>query len=358
MFRNYSYDPENPSDKHSFEIHDVDIAIINGIRRTILTDIPIPGIIGEDQPTVQIIKNNGPLHNEIIAHRIGLLPICLSEDEIENYEDGSLELELNVVNEGAHILNVTTADIKGKKHGKDLSKKDLSVMFPENSVSKSHILITRLRTNEQLHFKATVVKRTARYNAAFSPVSLSNLFYMQDPKLAKKKDNVLDKERAYYTNQFGEANAIQFEIEPINKLIGPKYLVNKALEIIADKLNKLITNIISESLGHNGVVMKASKNLQNTFEFTIQDEDDTLGNIIQSHIHTKYVRNDAATLDNIHCSYIGYICPHPLKTEVIVRFTLDGQTNPSAFIKFLETNCRVIVEELAMIKREWNKFSK
>jgi hypothetical protein len=52
-----------------------------------------------------------------------------------------------------------------------------------------------LRTGEQLHFKAKVVKRKGRDNASFNPVSLSNFSYIQDPKEADKKHNILDKER-------------------------------------------------------------------------------------------------------------------------------------------------------------------
>ncbi len=358
MFRNYNHDSNDPSGKHSFEIHDIDISIINGIRRTILTDIPIPGMIGEEQPTIEILKNNGPLHNEILSHRIGLLPICMTEDEIESYEDNSVQLELYVLNEGNNMLNVSSADIKGQRLGKDLTKKELERMFPANSVSKSHILITRLRTGEYLHFKANIVKKTARFNAAFSPVSLSNFYYIQDPELAKKKDNVLDKERSYKMNKYGDANAVLFELESINNLIGPKYLVNKAIEIIVDKLNNLITNINSESLGSNGVKMYLFQNLKNTYEFSIQDEDDTIGNIIQSLIYNKYVRDEKAMLDNVRCSYIGYVCPHPLKAELILRITLDDQTNPSVFIKFLEMNCRIIIDELLNMKKEWNIFTK
>ena len=76
-FQNYNYD--EPSGCSSFEINNIDLAIINGIRRVILTDIPIAGIIGEklenDDPSVDIVINNGALHNEIIIHRIGLIPI-------------------------------------------------------------------------------------------------------------------------------------------------------------------------------------------------------------------------------------------------------------------------------------------
>jgi len=354
MFRNYSFDPKDPSGKHSWEIHDMDVAIINGIRRTILTDIPIPGIVGEEEPTVEIIKNNGPLHNEIIGHRIGLIPVCLTEDEIEEYQDNNIELELNVLNEANVVLNVSSGDIKGKRGGKDLTKKELSDMFPANPVTKAHILITRLRTNEQLHFKAKLVKKTARFNAAFSPVSLSNFYYMQDPELAKKKESILDKERSYYTNKYGDANAVKFELESINHLIGPKYLVNKAIEIIVAKLHSLINNLSSEGFG--GIAIHKFQQLKSTYEFCIQNEDDTIGNIIQSIIHNRYVRDEKPALDDVHCSYVGYICPHPLKSELIIRITLDDQTDRNVFIKFLENNCRIIIDELSNIKKEWNKF--
>jgi len=357
MFRNYSHDPKNPSDKHSFEIYDIDLAIVNGIRRTILTDIPIAGMIGEEEPTVNIIKNNGPLHNEILIHRIGLIPVCLTENELESYEDNSIEIELNVINKSSTIINITTKDIKGKKDDINLTPKELEQLFPANDITKSHILITRLRAEEQLHFKANIVKKTSRFNAAFSPVSLCNFHYIQNPKIAKTKDSILDKERSYYTNEFGDPNAFKFEIEPINKNVGPKYLVNKAIEIIIDKLNTLIYNIVSKESDVVDIhLFNTVSGSMNTFEFTIKNEDDTLGNIIQSNIHNNYIRNNKSILDGVHCSYVGYICPHPLKQELLIRITLDDVTEEEMFVKFLESNCRLIIEELLNIKSEWNKI--
>lgn len=358
MFKNYSYDSNLATNKHSFEIHNIDVSIVNGIRRTILTDIPIPGIIGEDSSTVEIIKNNGPLHNEILSHRIGLIPICLSEDDIENYENMSLVLELNVINTGHEMVNVTTGDIKGKRYDKELTPKELSIMFPKNPVSNSNILITRLRQNEQLHFKATVVVKKARYNSAFCPVSLSNFFYIQDPKVANEQENVLDKERSYYVNEYGEANAIQFEIESINPSLSPKYLFNKAIDIIINKIENLISNITSQNIGYNGVKVYQYNDIKNTYEFSIDHEDDTLGNIIQSLIHNKDVRNAKSKINEQHCSYIGYICPHPLKTELLIRITLENETNQKEFIKYLEYSCRDIIDMFSNIKTEWNKFAK
>lgn len=352
MFKNYVYDEKDPSGKHTFEIHDVDISIVNGIRRVILTDIPICGFIGESESTVEIYKNNGPLHNEIMSHRIGLIPVCLTEDEVENFEEGSIVFELNVSNENINKLNVHSGNMKGTMNGKEITPVQLSRIFPKNPVSGSHILITRLRPTEEIHFKATVVKRTGRYHSVFCPVSLSNFFYIQDPSVSKTKEGVLEKERSYYKNKYGDANIVQFEIEPLNQELGPKYLVNKSLEIIIMKLKNLIQNILENNATKINVTQ--FEELANTYEFDIPGEDDTLGNIIQSYIHNKYIRETAK--ENVNCSYVGYLCPHPLKDQLLVRITLIDQTEKSTFIKFLNTNCMEIIENISNIKNEWNSF--
>lgn len=352
MFKNYVFNSSDPAQKHSFDIIDIDISIVNGIRRTILTDIPIPGIIGEKDSTVEIIKNTGGLHNEIISHRIGLLPICLSENETDNYEDNSIQLELNVANNDINLVPVDTSSIKGTLDGKNLTSIQLSKLFPSNLITKSHILITRLKPGEELHFKASVVKKTARYNSAFCPVSLCNFYYNQDPSLIKEEMSILDKERAFIANKYGEASSVKFEIESINYNLSAKYLFNKAIDIIIEKLVNISQNLNSQNSEIN---VSKYEELENTFQFVINNEDDTIGNIIQSLIHNKYVRENNK-IDDIECLYVGYICPHPLKTELLIRITLKDQTNKIAFINYLDKNCKIIIDELSIIKNEWNKF--
>ena len=160
MFKNYLFDPNNPTNRYTFEIYDIDVSIINSIRRILLSEINIPGIIGENNDaTVEIIKSNGPLHDEFLMHRIGLIPISLKESEIDNYEDNSITLELNIENTTVNTINVTSENITAKRNEIDINKKELSEIFYPNMISKDHILITRLRNGEYLHFKANVVKR-------------------------------------------------------------------------------------------------------------------------------------------------------------------------------------------------------
>lgn len=368
-FQHYNYD--ELSDCHTFEINSIDLAVVNGIRRIILTDIPIPGIIGEklenDDPTVDVIINNGALHNEIIIHRIGLIPICLNEEEIEQYQENSIQIELNVKNTTNKTIDVRTNDIIATRNSVPITKDELNTIFPANKTSKDYILITRLRTGEHLHFKANIVKRKGRDNASFNPVSLSNFSYIQDPKEADKKTNILDKERSYYKNKYGDPVRFKFDIESINRNIGPRYLVSKSLDIIIHKLEGLRRELNSEASATAAasakVKIQAFQDIQGTFEFIIEDEDDTLGNIIQSHIHNHFIREKKKYKDTIECTYIGYICPHPLKSLMILRISLEsgsgsgGISDKRVFASFLEENCSVIANELSAMKNEWTKFA-
>lgn len=351
MFHNYKHDTKDPSNKCSFEIHDLDISIVNGIRRVMLTDISIPGIIGEGDTTIDIIKNDGGLHNEIMSHRIGLIPICLSEDEIDNYIDNSMKIELNVINNNIEMLTVHSGQIKAFIDEKEVPSAKLAKLFPKNMISNSHIVITRLKAGEELHFKASIVKKTARFNSAFCAVSLANFFYIQNTDNITQNMGILDKERVFHMNKFGEATRVQFDIEPINSDISTKYLINKSIEILIGKLNNL-----SENLTNGSDIVKVSTcvDLKNTFQFVIQDEDDTLGNIIQSSIHNKFIRNNSNS--DTRCSYIGYICPHPLKEELVIKITIDDQEDSNKFITFLDQNCKVIIDDLSIVKNTWNKF--
>lgn len=346
MFKNYNYDPK--SQKNSFDIENMDLSIANGIRRIILTEIPTIGFYGEDEPTIEIIKNTGPLHNEFMKHRIGLIPINISENITDNYVDNDYKFELNVINNSSITINITTANFTGSYKDKELTQKELLELFPPNPITNNNILITRLRQGEHLHLIATAIKRTAKLNASFSPVSLANFFFNEDTKEASKKDNILDKQRSYIKNNYGDPTSIQFQIESVNKL-SYSYLFSKAIQILINKLNNIISNI-------DNIYIEQVLNNSFSVNFHIENEDDTLGNVIQSLLHNKYIRQSNKHKGMI-CSYIGYICPHPLKQLMIIRITLEEQTDPEKFKLFLIDNCYDIIRELETINTEWLKFS-
>ncbi len=314
-----------------------------------MSEIPVVGFYGEDkdeEPTIEIVINNSPLHNEFMIHRIGLIPLHISEEITENYEDNDYEFELNIENKSSDTINVTTGNITGKYKDKNLTKAELDKIFPTNRTTNSKILITRLRGGEHIHFKAKAIKRTGKLNASFSPVSLSNFYYVQNKTEADKKDNILDKERCYLKNEYGDPSTLNFQIESVNGF-SYKYLFQKALDIINEKLQNLIIKLSAKEIE----IIKV-QNCDNSYEFKIMNEDDTLGNLIQSLVHNRYIRSK----EEKKCHYIGYICPHPLISELLIRFTLNDE-NTQNFYDFFIDNCKDIIKIIDEIKAEWNSFA-
>jgi len=283
-----------------------------------------------------------------MIHRIGLIPIHVSEDITESYQDDDYKFELNIQNKTNEITNITTEHFNGTYKDKELSKKELEVLFPANKTTKSHVLITRLRPNEHIHIIATAIKRTGKLNAAFSPVSLANLFFVESDK--ETKDNILDRQRNYIKNEYGDPISINFQIETVNGL-SYKYLFKKAIDIIIEKLENLMMN-----LNEDKIYIEAVPSCKNSCNFQIDNEDDTLGNIIQSLIHNKYVRDDNK-YKSYDCSYVGYICPHPLINRLIVRFSLSTD-DTQIYKQFFIDNCKEIIKIMEELRQEWSKFAK
>ena len=72
---------DEQNDTTTFELTNVPICIANGLRRTLLTGIPV--IAFDENPTsIKINKNQSALHNEMLANRIGLVPINMETTDI------------------------------------------------------------------------------------------------------------------------------------------------------------------------------------------------------------------------------------------------------------------------------------
>ena len=346
MFKNVHQSSE-PHQRFTFEFHNVDLAIINGVRRVILTDIPVVGFLGEEigdmEPSLKITANNGPLNNEIILHRFGLIPIHLSEEEVETYDDTEYMFELQADNTGQSMLNVTTENMKVRKNGKEIIP---SKLFPANPFTKDYILITRLSPHEKLHVQGRALKKTARLHAGFSPVSLCTMSFM-GPAAANVNANPLEKERSFYKNEYGEPTAVLFSIEA-EMALTPQYLVRKAIEIIIDKLEGMVQAELIPVRTDIGA------------EFTIMNEDDTLGNILQSNMHNYYIREKHANRTGKIVSYVGYFCPHPLEACVVLRVCMQDhdQVTNTDYTDTIVDSCERLIADLRGMLGEWNNVSK
>lgn len=370
IFRNYTHDPAAPTGRHTFEIHGLDVSIANGLRRVILTDIPTLGFSGEEEPSVQILENNGPLHNEIMSHRIGCLPVFFSEEETDAFTADNWSFELAVKNTTDATLNVTTHDFKVKKNDRVLTEPDVRRLFPANAVSGAPVLITRLRPGETLAFTATPVKKTARFHASFCPVSLCTIQYLVDPAVAATIADPLDKERAFARNAYGEPTGVLFKMEP-EMALTPKYLVTKAFDILIQKVAAIPAALYGEGEGAGGdAPIQIAPAATAGLEFTFQNEDDTLGNLLQSYLHQRYIRDKANAPNGDVITHVGYFCPHPLDPSMVLRIVLGVDAEATAengtagkvvstspYIEILSDACRTLQLQLQQIQNEWLRFA-
>lgn len=357
FFHNSLYHENKATGRYEFDMENVDLAIVNGIRRVIHAEIPTLGFQGEGDASVTIHKNSGPLHNEFMIHRIGLLPMHFTEEEVEGFVENEYEFTCTVKNTEVALLNVTTNHMQGTKNEVPLTEKDLHRIFPVNSVTKQPVLITRLRQGEELSFTGKVIKSIAKRHASFSPVSLCAFYYKEDPAKTNGLTNLLEKERAYLKNTFGDPTDIHFTIESETGL-SPKYLVVKALEILGEKMSTIhreLDVLRSEKLS----IVKNDK-MEDTFDLHIMEEDDTLGNLIQSILYNRYIREDAKVLDNKYkMSYIGYYAPHPLEYKIVVRMTLKNDTltpDEKEFVMIMKDCCRQVEREVREVLDAWIRF--
>lgn len=62
-----------------FELLNTDLSVANSLRRIIISEIPTMAF-----DLVEVKENTSALHDEFIAHRIGLLPLV--SHDVDNYE--------------------------------------------------------------------------------------------------------------------------------------------------------------------------------------------------------------------------------------------------------------------------------
>lgn len=368
-----------------FKIKDVDVSILNSIRRVILAEIDNiafeykPYNTGEKQK-IKILENTCPLHNEIIQQRLSMLPLNFKPNEILEFDENNYKFVLTKKNTTNSLMNVTTEDIEiFDSNNKKYDDKFIRRIFPKNKYSGDYILITKLKPNlintndgDIINIEMTATKDKAQNYSGFGYVSQCVYYNIVDEKKAEKeltkrievfkKDNNptkdeldsfitdfnnLDKARYFYKNQFDEPNYFEFTIES-ECYTSPEYLFYKAITILDSKLQNLITNITDDTFSFEKV-----KNSDNMYDLTIENEKHTLGNLIQALFYNIFIRNDEKKVIN----YVGYRCPHPLNNIMIIKINFTNEETNENIKKIFIDGLEEIQKQLNKLKKEWLKFS-
>lgn len=151
----------------TFLLKDADASFANALRRTVLDSVPTIAI--ED---VEFRKNSSVLYDEIVAHRLGLIPLTT---DLKSY---NLPSKCKCKGEGCAVCQakiVLKADGPGMVLASDLKSKDPAIkpVYPD-------IPIVKLLKGQQLEFEATAVLGTGKEHSKWSP---GHIYYKKKPVL-------------------------------------------------------------------------------------------------------------------------------------------------------------------------------
>lgn len=354
----------------SFTISNIDVSYVNGIRRTILSDIPV--VVFKTTPYEEnksnIIINTSRLNNEIIKQRLSCIPICIKDVNmnLKNYQ-----LELDVENKTDTEIIVTTKDFKIRDLVTNTFLEDKAVkkifppFIPPTGNNEYYIDFLRLRPRMSDEIPGERIKLTcefslgsARDDSMFNVTGTCSYGCTPD---YEKIEEQLEIRKQKWKDEGKKESEINFEAKNWKLLEGLRYvktnsfdfviqsvgiyeneeIIIKAVEILKEKMNMLI-----ESLEKDEIDIHASDNtVDNCYDVILENEDYTIGNILNAELYTIFY-NDLKMLD-----YIGFKKMHPHDANSILRLALTDKTKGISTVKtILKSVMEQSIKKLESIK--------
>lgn len=167
-----------------FDMIGIDAAIANAFRRILLAEVPTMAF-----EKVFIYNNTSIIQDEVLAHRLGLIPIKVdprlfefrSKDDESGTTDDTLEFELKIKctrNPHAHpdASDPEVMYVNHKVHSGDIKWLPMGNQADLFTVEQVHedILIAKMRPGHEMDIKLHAVKGIGKDHAKFSPVATAS----------------------------------------------------------------------------------------------------------------------------------------------------------------------------------------
>lgn len=355
-------------DTLSFTLRDVNVSIANGLRRTILSDIPT--VVFKTSPHEEnkcnIITNTTRLNNEILKQRLSCIPIHINDLKmpLQNYI-----VEVNVENLTDTIAFVTTEHFKIKNIMTNtyLTESDQKNIIPPNNLTGYYIDFARLRPKisdeipgEKLHFTSELSIGNAKQDGMFNVVSTCSYGFTQDDEtiekeLAKKaqewKDRGMSKEEITFeaknwrlldAQRIVKRDSFDFTLQTIGVFTNQE-IVRSACNILIEKLEELTSSIEKDTL----IINPSDNTMPNSYDVILENEDYTIGKVLEYFLYAKFYEGTKSL------SYCGFKKMHPHDTDSIIRIAYKEELEKMA-IKQNIKEC--IADAVSVYKKIQDKF--
>jgi DNA-directed RNA polymerase I and III subunit RPAC1 len=409
---------KNPETTLQFRMSPTLVSYANTLRRLCVAHVPMVAfradILEEDvvdatgrivqakgsTSDVQVLENTTPMTNEMLAHRIGLLPLAADPMLWEKQNGQSAVFELNISNANDQVLDVTTNDFVLVTKGAEGQEKRESAaeMFAKADPAYACLIATlkpyvkSIQVNqEKIHVRARATVGVGRENARFIPVSRATYSYTRiDPDASNLKESAelqaayadwvgkkgvnleslksatdedSKKQEAALWSEFittpiqryylkdeatGEPNSFDFVLESVMSALKPEVIVQRALKAGAD----LCERYMSGGPGWAGVKVQFADTRFYAFDLYFQKEDHTLGNLVQT-----FIEQNLMDMEEKGITFVGYDIPHPLRDEMVIRLGLVNDTPQEAAVGILEEAMAACKQMFEALLAEWNSAS-
>ena len=269
-----------------FDITGIEPPLANAIRRILISEVPTMAI-----DTVIINQNTSIIPDEVLSHRLGLIPILAEAEDFEEKkenedfnENNSIKFELkvkcykdnkgNIINSSIYSNSLKFIPL-GKQNERFKGNEEIKVVY-------DNILINKMRPGQEINLECYCIKGIGKTHAKWSPVStayyrlLSNINFISEIKgndaeelkeLCPKKVFDVKGNKAYVKNirncttcrecirnekfcgmiELGKVtDHYEFHIESVG-IYSPESLFYKALNVLKDKVNLWIGILLDKS---------------------------------------------------------------------------------------------------------------
>jgi len=309
---NISQDNTKGSSRLEFDINDINYTILNTLRRTILTDIPIYAFTH-----FKVNKNSSVFHNNFLKNQIKNIPVWGIDNKIDYFEedihkidmneeiedmDDNVELTVDKKVDSTSLHQVTMyVDYENKSNEiESVTTDNAKFYFAQKQIENPYdtpIQLIKLQPKQQINFSVITSIGIEKISAMFSPVSIC------------------------VYEQLSE-NKFRFKLESRGQ-ISEKRILKVAHLNIVKKLDSILNQI--------------PDNDKDEGEIEINNEDHTIGNLLSFGLQ-----------NNKSVQFAGYHMPHPLEKRVIISYKLkSGNVN-----KILKTVIEEFIEVFNKIDKE------
>lgn len=370
---------------YAFTLSPAHVTYANTLRRIMLTGVETVAFRSDMTSTgsttdVVVKRNDTPMTNEMLADRIGLLPIHITQPLL--WKDDKYVFSLKVAGNKDNTTYVKSGDFKIKDNlSEDGEPINIPTeqFFPPNPITNDTCLIATLQpgsgsTQQFIEIEAKATKGTGREHARFSPVSQCSYEYTPDENpqrieemfqawlnSAKKAGgvekgserynelrrefNTMAIKRCYKINEKNEPFSFDFTVETAGVLSVP-YIVERACEVGENMCSRYV-NIHRGELPSEMTVTSADSRIIG-YDFLIRGHDHTLGNLLQTFLVENHIQGGA----NPKITYAGYSVPHPLRDEMLLRIGVEDGEEATARLALAEA-AKGCVDMFQKLRAAW-----